>query len=928
MMRIISMLFFLLLCSLPAIAGKLTGKITDEKTGETIIGASVKLKGTETFTITDIDGNFMLELAPGTHTLEIKYSGYNVKEVDDVVITDAAPANLNITLAPQNRNNIKEVVVRSSFKKENINALYATQKTSATIQDGISADVIRKSPDRSTGEVLKRVSGTTIQDNKFVIVRGLSDRYNTALVDNAILPSTEPNRKAFSFDIIPAALIDNITITKAATPDLPGDFAGGVINILTKEIPTQNFTTLSLGLNANTVSTGSKFQSGYRASTDFLGFDDGSRQLPASFPSPDVINSGTMTQKEQIAALQKLNNDFNIKEHTAMPGLNLQALMGRAYNRGNGNKFGFSAALTYTHTEIIRRDVKRFYDNYNYSDDINIYSSNLGALLNAGYSTAKSKFVFKSLYNRIFDDQFLNREGINFGNTSDVRYYAFDLVQKSLLKFSLEGDHQAGSGQGKLNWLVAFNNVTNNQPDQRKVSYQRAQGTDLPFSADNTTLGKANNRLFSDLNEQIGNVNLNYSTPISIFKQSSFKVGVFGQYRQRAFDNNYLGATLNQGQPDEVMVRQLPIGELYNATLIKNGYYRLSNLTIGGDKYDATTTTAAGYAMMDNKLSDKLRIVWGVRAENYQVKLESGASTGVDRSWTDILPSAHFTYALNAKSNLRASYFRSVARPELREMAGDLSYYDYELNANITGQYNLERTQIDNADLRYEIYPGIGEIFSASVFYKHFKNPIENKLNGANSAYDISPINSPTAVNIGAEMEIRKGLDFIAPGTMMKNFNFYLNLAYIHSKLDYAAKEFLPNGDSRTSRPLSGQSPYVINTSLGYTTTDGQLALNVLYNRIGDRIYLVGADRFGDVYESARDLLDFQANWNINKHSELRLNIKDVLSSPVRLYFDQNNNKKFEEVKYSGSNINPVEDWVLQEYRPGSFFTLSFIYKF
>lgn len=930
-MRIISILFVLLFASAPVWAGSgsITGTVTDEKNGETIVGATVVVKGTTNGTVTDIDGKFTLAAEAGTYTLEIKYVGYKSKEVDDVEVKEGAPSSLNITLGLQKRTELNEVTVRSSFKKENINALYTIQKNSATIQDGISADVIKKSPDRSTGEVLKRVSGTTIQDNKFVIVRGLSDRYNTALVDNAILPSTEPNRKAFSFDIIPAALIDNITITKAGTPDLPGDFAGGVINILTKEVPDQNFTSVSLGGTYNTVSTGKKFQSGYRTGTDILGFDDGSRQLPKSFPSTTDLTNRNPTTAESITYLNKLNNNFEVKEHSALPGINLQALIGRAYHSKNNDKFGFTAGITYTHNESIRPDLQRTYGNFDYKDQVYIYSTSLGAVFNAGYSTGKSKYTFKALYNRLFDDQFLYREGQNYANGTDIRYYAYDLIQKSLLKFSLEGDHQVGKGQSKLNWLVAFNNVTNNQPDQRKVSYGRSMGTSDVFMADNTTLGKANSRLFGNLNENIMNANVNYSAPVKLFDKSTIKAGVSGQYRYRDFDNRYLGAVLNSaGQTTtETNVRALPVDQLNSTTMIDHGYYDIADGTTPGDKYNATATTAAGYVMMDNKVNDKVRVVWGVRAEQYDLNLKSN-DIKVTKSWLDILPSAHFTYSLNTKSNLRASYFRSVIRPELREVAGELTYYDYELNATVVGNSSLQRCQVDNADLRYEIYPSAGEIFSASVFYKRFNNTIENSLYGANSSYEVSTQNFGVATNIGVELEIRKKLGFIAPNTFMKNLNFYANLALIQSKVPLEGVYRFSANFERDSRPLAGQSPYVINTSLGYTSNNEKFSANVLYNRIGQRIYLVGQGQFADVYEMPRNLLDLQLNYTFSKRSEVRLNVKDLLNAPVKFYFDQNNDKKYNGEQDFSKGIDPNKDYLMQEYRPGTSFTLSYIFKF
>ena len=904
-------------------AGKITGRVQDGKNGEAVIGAVINVQGSSAGTVTDMDGNFELSVENGVFTIEVKYLGYQSKEVGDVVVADNT-VTLNIIIDEAKATQLNDVVIHSSLKKENINAIYVMQKNAAVISDGISADVIKKSPDRNTGEILKRVSGTTIQDNKFVVVRGLGDRYNTAMVDNSVLPSTEPNRKAFSFDIIPSAMIDNIVISKAATPDLPGDFSGGAINILTKETPEENFNAISVGTNYNTVSTGNQFKSGYRGSMDFIGFDDGSRQLPTDFPTSKKVQAG-LNQATSTSALNMLNNNYDIKTHNALPGMNGQATMGRVYKSGKGSKFGFTAAATYSHNETIKKDVLRQYDGFDYVDNVYGYSSNLGGLLNAAYYTGGSKIVFKSLYNRIFDDNFLYRQGTNNSSSSDVRYYAFDLIQKSLLKTSLEGEHRLGKNQSKLGWLTSYNVVTNNQPDQRKVSYSKFGTND--FLADNTSLGKSNNRLFGDLNENIINGSVYYTVPFTLFEnKNSIKAGVFEQYRYRDFRNRYLGATLNLTTAGSESDRQRPISTLYGKDLIDKGAYRLDEITGPGDEYTATTTTTAGYVMLDNRFSDKTRLVWGARYESYSMNLDAGDGTLVQPTWNDLLPSANFSYSLNSKSNLRASYFRSVARPELREVA-PLSYYDYELNATIQGNTALSRSRVDNIDLRYEIFPGAGEILSASVFYKHFDNTIENNVNGQNSGYEISPSNYKAAQNIGVELELRKNLGFISKTSFLKNMNFYANFAYINSSVQLDTTAYA-NGHAYETRPLSGQSPYVINSSLGYAAMEGKLNFNVLYNRIGERIFLIGQGRFGNVMENARNLLDFQTNYVISKHSEVKLTVKDILNNKVTMYFDQDANGKFDQQKITAGTIDPSKDWIYSQYRPGTTLMLTYLWKF
>ncbi|MFT4061389.1 MAG: TonB-dependent receptor [Edaphocola sp.] len=935
MRNLLSLLLCVIVGSQVFALGKVAGTVTDGSSGETLIGVSVTLypKGSETAasgTLSDIDGNFLFEVPTGEYELEVKYVGYSTKRIADVTVKENELTKVAVALDERKNTQLDEVVIQSSVKKESVNALYSLQKNAVAVSDGISADVIRKSPDRSTGEVLKRVSGTAIQDGKFVIVRGMSDRYNTALVDNAVLPSTEPNRKAFSFDIIPATMIDNIVITKAGTPDLPGDFAGGVINILTKEIPEENTASLSIGTGYNSASTFKNFKSGYRAGTDFLGFDDGSRKLPSDLPSAKNLQNSSFLNpnkpEQSIPYLNMLNNNFEVKEHSALPAVNLQGSLGRSYRFDNGHKFGANAAITYNHSENIKPDIMRQYDNFDYLDNSYNYATNLGALLNLGYFTTKSKYTLKTLYNRIFDDNFLYRTGYNNSSDRDIEYYAFDLVQKSLFKTTLGGDHQLGKGQSKVDWLASYNYITNDQPDQRKVAYSRTHGSADAFGADLYSLGKSNSRLYSKLKETILNANVNYGTPVNLFSKSTFKAGAFAQYRYRDFANRYLGAVLESDFDD---VRFRPIGTLFASDAINDGAYTLKDQTDQtADAYTATAITSGAYLMMDSKIGENFRAVYGLRLENYKITLDDNANNRlVNNNWLDFLPSLNLTYSLNEKSNLRASYFRSVARPELRELA-NLSYYDYDLSAVFKGNPNLKRSRIDNFDLRYEWYPRAGEVLSASVFYKHFNKTIENYVYAANSSYEINPTNYDKARNIGVEIEVRKKLDFLSDNRIVRNLSFYVNAAWISSKVSVPDSSLFIRGEMVASRKLSGQSPYMVNASLGYTSESGKFSANLLYNVIGQRLYMVGQDRISDVYESPRNLLDLQASYSVSKRSEFRLNIKDLINNRVFFYFDQERDGKYGGVDFADGQINTDKDWILQSYRPGRTISFTYSYKF
>jgi TonB-dependent receptor len=910
--------------------GTLKGKVTDEKTGETLVGVTISIPALKTVAaFSDEDGVFELKVPDGNYTVQVRYMGYVTKEVSDVKIETGTITPMNLAIKEESKTNVlKDVVVRSTLKKETMNALYIAQKNSASVSDGISAEAIKKSPDKSTGEVLKRVSGTTIQDNKFVIIRGLTDRFNTALIDNSFLPSTEANRKAFSFDIIPATLIDNIIISKSGTPDLPGDFAGGVINILTKEIPDKNFNALSIGSSYNTVSTFKQFETGYKTPTDILGFDNGTRQLPSGLPSGAELSAKNLSPDETKKYLSMLNNNYDVINRKALPGVSLQGSLGRLYELKKNRRIGLTTALNYAHSENAKLDVQRAYGNYNFVDRIYNYNTTVGALANIAYSSANTKISFKNLYNRTFDDNYLTRSGYDIGTTNYIQYMAFDLIQKSLFKTSLEGEHSlGGDAQKKLNWVASYNNVTNNQPDQRKAQFL-APTKDTGYILNLGTVGRANNRLFGDLNESIYNASVNYSSPYKFLYKSNLKVGALAMYRTRTFENRYLGATSNTSFPESQSIT-----DVFSQQNINSELFQLVDQTAPSDAYTAKATVGSAFVMSDNRINTRLRAVWGVRFESYNLNLQTtdllGKELTIDPVWNDLLPSLNMSYALNEKANLRMSYFRSVARPEFREVA-PITYFDYEMNTLIFGNPDLTRSRIDNMDFRYEIFPRPGEVISASAFYKRFDKTIENQFYAVNGSADIKTANYNKASSAGVEVEFRKNLDFIADRKVLKNLTFYTNLAYIQSRVELAGdQQKYRNGIVRSSRPMAGQSPYVINASLGYSAAQGKLNFNVLYNRIGQRIYVVGGEgQFADVYEAPRNVLDYQISYTVGKRSEFRLNIKDMLNAPTFFYYDQNDNKKFDNPSIATTLVNPNEDFIFQRYRQGTTFSLTYSYKF
>lgn len=900
--------------------GKIAGKVIDKVTGETLIGLTVDIDGTTKGASTDVNGRFVVsDLKTGKYSVTFRYLGYKNQTVTGVDVKEGIVTQLNVIMEESSKQALNEVVVTATYKRANIGALYAQQKNSAVISDGISAEVIKKSPDKNTSEVLKRVSGATIQDNKFVVIRGLGDRYNTAMLDGSPLPSTEPNRKAFSFDIVPSNLVDAIVISKTATPDLPADFAGGVIQISTKDVPDQNFTSFSLGYGYNSQSTFKDFYYGDRNVGDYFTFGNKGRKLPSNFPSSNAIIGKQLSAQQNIAAINSLNNKYTIQNRSALPSQSYQLTVGKVNEIGKEkNRFGTTLSLSYRTSENITPNISRKFFAYDYSDQSYKFNSSIGALANFAYTYRKSKITFKNIYNRILDDQFLTRTGSNSQSTSsDNRFYAFDMVQKSIYKSTLAGLHNVGKKTAKINWNLSYSNISNEQPDQRKVNYKQndTDSTGEPYYASNTNTGLENARLFSNLSENVFFGEVNYEKPVK-FLNSKLKFGASSNYRYRDFNVRFIGLNLDSQYPDANDVRQRSLQTLFGQDLVNNGAYTLDEIPNGNDRYNANSLTNSLYGMLDSRISDKARIVYGVRAEKFNLGLTTSVSSDKVASLDnlDILPSVNFTYALTPKSNFRASYYRTLARPEFRELA-PFSYYDYEEVLSVVGKPNLKRSLIDNADLRYELYPAAGQVFSISVFYKKFTDAIESQVFDGNSTPVKTYFNSKQANVYGLELEGRRTLDFIVDNNFFKNTTAYVNISLSKSEIKEQGTTVRV-----VKRPLTGQSPYIINAGLQESLIDNKLSLNILYNRIGTRLYSVGGTKIGDIYEMSRGSLDAQIGLKVIKgRGEFKLNAGNLTNEYSNFYVVPITSKE---------HTLQDSDGTFKKFKTGTDISLSFSYNF
>jgi len=873
--------------------GKISGKVLNQK-NEAIQGVSVKIVGAPGGVTTDVEGRYTLTLSTGKkYELEFSAVGYNTKSISEVEIIAGQINEMNITLeiASKSLGAVTVTATRSNARRESTASLIQFQKNTNTVASVISSEAIRRSPDRNTGEVLKRTPGVSVQDGRFIVVRGLADRYNQAMLNGILLGSAEPDRKTFSFDLIPAAMIDNIIINKAFVPEYPGEWAGGLIQVNTKDIPAKDFFNIQVGTGFNAQTVGKKFYKDQGGKWDWLGFDDGTRALPPSYTTKSKFDNSTRATKTEIG--KKLRNAWAPEESTVPLNINFEAnggFEGKLLGKQAGGTLGivYNRSNRYLELENRQNSLSNgvFSVNTRFNDSRFVQETSAGAFGSLTFQlNPLNKVSVKAILNVNSYSTATLREGTdNTRNDRIMRGSELAFKENTLFNVQATGEHGIAK-QLKFRWYGSFNILDGYIPDQRRLLYSRVADQD-PYRAviSNSLSQQSGSRIYQSLSDYIYTAGGDLSYGFNMFDQKqTIKGGYMLQIKDRLYDAqlfaNYLpldNDALRQLSEDKIFAPENfgdGTGSMFAFDAIKGNTFR----------YLANTILNAGFIQFDNQFSNNLRVVWGVRVEDYDQLVGSVKASDPRHTHSqvrDFLPGLNATLKLNQRTNLRLSGSQTVIRPELRELSF-LNLYDFELNASVQGKPDLERTKISNFDLRYEFYPRGGEVFTLGVFYKFFDKPIEQVFNeGSGGASTFTFQNPDEAKSYGAEFEFRKKLDFSG---LLKNFTFQANAAYIYSRIKDSALNI--------DRSLQGQSPYLINVGLLYDLPDHGFNATLLFNMIGERIYLVGDISSGagspDIYEAPRPVLDFQLAKKILKNrAEIKLNVSDILNQ--RQYFYQN----------------------------------------
>ncbi|MDR0540746.1 MAG: TonB-dependent receptor [Dysgonamonadaceae bacterium] len=919
-------ILWLICTNLNAQTGTVAGTVTDKKTGESIIGASILIENTSRGAATDIDGKFTINgLSAGKYKIKVSYLAYQTVEID---VNVAAGQTAEIEAALMEAANVLNEVTVVNVRKMNTElSMLQAQKASLNVVSGVSSQQIARTQDRDASEVMKRIPGISILDNRFIVARGLAQRYNNVWINNNAVPSSEADSRSFSFDMIPSGQIENILIVKSPTPELPADFTGGFVKVATKNMPAENSTQASYGLSFNTDTHFHDFKYAGGSVTDFLGFDNGFRNMRSTVPNQRMDNNDA-TRVTDVTR-NGFNNDWKVYTKQPIPDQRFSLMLNR-YKQMEKSKWGLVAAFNYSYAfQTYSNMTNARFAVYNKSDDVPVclysYTDNqytatakVGGLLNLTWMNNSHRIEFRNLFNQTGRDRYTERDGWRNVSAKYVQRKAeYFYNSRGSYAGQLSGNHTFSTA-GKFDWTVGYAYANKNQPDRRQVEREEEMADPRyngQFYIDHNDII----RDFNYLDENMYSLAMNYHRDFAFGNFTpSLKAGVYAESRSRKYNTRYFMYRLFK--------KNLPEGFQYLdvvSEIMQPQYFAADKLYIYDDSdktnnYTGSDRLGSGYVGLNIPLN-KLNVYVGVRYENNNMALANYLAIASDEKekheyrQSDVFPSVNATYNFNKEHLLRMAYGKAINRQEFREVSPS-TYYDFDLFSYVRGNKNLKPAYIQNFDLRYEIYPSNAELVSLAFFYKQFIHPIEWTYIDAGGTYTFTFENAEKANNYGVELDVKKSLDFIG----LRDFSLSFNGAVINSKVIFGENSI------EHERPMQGQSPYIVNAGIFYRNE--RMNVGLLYNTIGKRIVGIGRSNNGqggnidndvpDMYEMARHVIDLSFGYKFGKRLELSAGIRDLFAQPV-VY------KQFPKF-VDNAGILQQREQTTKNYQPGRNFSITF----
>ena len=878
--------------------GRIKGKIVSAGDAAAVQTAQVSLMDTDMGTLADMDGRYFLSAVPaGSYELRVQALGYATKTVTGVVVEPGETVELDVSLETD-AVAVDQLTVSVERARSSAAALLNHQQMAPAVTDAVGAGQISRSPDSDAAEAARRMSGVTVSQGKFVYIRGLGERYSQTELNGSPLPSPEPEKSVVPLDLFPAGFLESLTVQKTYTPDQGGDFSGGTVQIETKEFPDYFTFKMSVGSSLNSES---HFADGFLSyaggGLDFLGIDDGSRDLPEGLVQ-EIGGLGGQRLPSDPAVRERLGESFletPLSEFSPRQGIT-PANLDFGFSVGDrtklaGQTFGYFVAGSYANKFTFRDDeVERKWRSTDFDpslpadrrDDANvdyrfvrgIQEVQWGGIGNFHLQFSPShKLSLKTLYNRNAEDEARRYQGANREDLSGMlRGERLRFISRQMAWGQLAGKHQFGDH--RLEWRATAARATREEPGMRETIFRRgfAADEDEPFTLVDT--GESARYLFTDLVDDDLNGEVDWTAPLPWPGEADaeLELGVAGRTRDRDFDARRFRWEFEGGSAITSLDSALNAGSVVGRADGPD-QFALTEIVEPGDDYTADDETKSAFAMFTLPLGD-LEAVVGARVEDYRLSLQTGGGD-VDAGFasTDVLPALNLTWALTDQMNLRAAASETLDRPEFRELA-PFQFTEAASLRQINGNPQLEQAEIRNFDLRWELFPGDGEVLSLSAFYKDFDRPIEQVfVSAASSAYSFQ--NAEEATLWGAELGFRKRLGFL--GDVLRPFTLDGNVALIRSEVSVRQGGIF--NPTNLERDLEGQAPYAVNAALLYQRPDGGTEAGVYFNVRGERILAAGGSGLPDIVEQPRAQLDFTLRQDLWKNLAVKVKAENLLDA-------------------------------------------------
>jgi len=840
---------------------RVVGTVRDQQNTIPLPGVPVTVVAAETTVYTDVDGRYEIDLPPGSYQLKVMMEGYRERLVSVDIIEGARPTvdvalsmagfSENVTVAGQSLN-----AAASSAE-----AQLAERKNAQVITDNVGSQEMRSNGDSDAAEAMQRVTGLSVVGNQYVFVRGLGERYSNTTLGGAVIPTTEPDKKVVPLDLFPTALVNSVQVAKTYSPDKSAEFAGGLVQIIPLKFPSRPMFDVGYGLEFFSTATGKSILESPINGRDWLGYDNGARALPASFPDNKIVRRGIFTpdvgfSPDEITAFGRaLDNQWQPGETDGQVGQNWSAAYGNRFGR-----LGIIASARHSYKESFIDETRRFFRTAeageleaisDYHIQTGVERAQLGIVGNVAYQFSPAhRLSVEKFYSHTGRDEGRFFQGDNTENLFEYQNYRLQFVEEGLLSNGVSGEHFfAGLGNSRVDWRLTVGQASRDEPDLREVLRQRPLNSTADFVLSDES--QSGFRMFSTLDDDSIDGAANWSLfSTAGGRPTHLKFGFNVVDRGRDFESRrfrYIPIVVNKDGVSPINLTQEP-EVLYQSDNIGT-FFRFNEETRPVDAYTGDQTTTALYGMVDVALTASQRLVAGARVERFEQQVDTFDPFGLfertvtaENRNTDIFPGINYVYSLRPDMNLRFGYSTTVNRPEFRELAA-FEFTDVVGSRAVRGNPDLDRALIQNVDSRWELFSNGRDVVAASAFYKYFDSPIERVvIAGAQPIVTFQ--NADSARNFGLELEVARKLG--------EHLYVNANYTYVDSRITLSAEQ--RTVQTSLERPLAGQSRNLFNLIGEYTL--GDFSARLLYNFFDDRIFDVGANDAPDIVEEGRGQLD------------------------------------------------------------------------